>query len=188
MSFKYKFGTPEVISMISGILFLSAIALLLRYLNAPYTLEIAAVVIVAISALFGPTAGGVTAVASTLVFMLLMHLDIGYLIMFGFVLMSIGVGHYAADFGIRDGAFNRDRAFLFLAVHLLVEGFMWVFFVPFFTFLVYRTDLFIILRQNIDSLVLTVLMNVILLPVFFAISASVKKWQERRKRATLVRN
>lgn len=188
MSFKYKFGTPEVIAMIAGTVLLIGIGFLLRYLNVPYTYEIAAVVIVVIAAIFGPSAGGITAVASTLIFILLMHMDANYMLMLGYVLMSLGVGHYAPKFGIRDGAFDRDKALLFLAVHLLVEAFMWVFFVPFFTFLMYRTDLFIVLRKNIDSLVLTVLLNVILVPAFFAISACIRKGQEQKKRASLVRS
>ena len=178
---------PEVIAMISGTAFLAAVGYLMYQQNVPYIPETASIVIVAIAAIFGSSAGGVTAVASTLVFMMLMHLDVSYVVLFGYILMSVGIGHYAPDFGIRDGAFNKDRALLFLAVHLLMEGFMWVFFVPFFTFLVHRTDLFISLRKNIDSLVLTVLMNLILVPVFFAISTCIRKGQEHRKRALTIR-
>ena len=43
-------------------------------------------------------------------------------------------------FGVRDGTFNAVKALDFCVIHLLLEGFVWMFFIPFFEFLLFRKN------------------------------------------------
>ncbi|MCR5223136.1 MAG: hypothetical protein K6D90_09770 [Lachnospiraceae bacterium] len=185
-SFKYKFGMPEVFAMIVGTVFLVAIGILMRNASLPYVLETEAIVIVVVATLFGPSAGGVIAVGATLVYIAFLHVDTSFVHILAYILLSAGIGHYANDFGVRDGTFNAVKALDFCVIHLLLEGFVWMFFIPFFEFLLFRKNLFDALEKSTYSLIFTTVTDVILVPLFFAISRMIIRRQKRSEKSSLL--
>ncbi len=183
MNFKYKFGTPEVIAMIVGTLFLVIMGFALRSADIPYAVETEAIVIVIVSVLFGATAGSVVAVAASILYLVMYRFNADFVHIIAFIILASGMGHYAGDFGIREGTFRIKSAVEFCVIHLLLEGIIWMFFIPFFTFLIKRENLFVMLDQCSTSLLFTIVADVILLPLFALISKSVVKWQHYKKNA-----
>ena len=183
MNFKYKFGMPEVIAMIVGTMFLVVVGFALRSADIPYAVETEAIVIVLIAALFGATAGGIVAVAASILYLVMFQFNADFVHIVAFVLMAMGIGHYAGDFGIREGTFNIKSAVEFCVVHLLLEGLIWMFFIPFFTFLLKRENLYDLIDAGTTSLLFTILADVILIPVFILISIFVSKWKIYKKNA-----
>jgi hypothetical protein len=181
MNFKYKFGMPEVIAMIIGTVFLVAIGFWMRYAALPYVLETEAIVIVLVAALFGASAGGMIAVATTLVYIAFLHVDTSFVHILAYIILAVGMGHYAPDFGVRDGTFNFSKAVDFCVIHLLLEGFVWMFFIPFFEFLLLRKNLFENLEKNTYSLIFTLVTDLILVPIFFAVSRMIAKRSDPKK-------
>ncbi len=181
MSFKYKFGIPEVIAMIVGTLFLVGTGFLMRGAALPYVLETEAIVIVAVSVMFGSSAGSMIAVAATIIYIVVLHVDTSYVHIIAYILMAAGIGHYASYFKVRDGQFGWNEALDFCVIHLLVEGFVWMFFIPFGSFIFFGENLFTLIRENIVSLVFTTLMDLLLVPVFFMVSFLIRREQEHKK-------
>ena len=181
MSFKYKFGMPEVVAMIAGTLFLVAVGFLMRGAGLPYVLETEAIVIVAVTAVFGYSAGSVIAVGATIIYMAVLHVDTSYVHILAYIIMAVGIGHYAPSFKIRDGMFKKEEALAFCAVHLLMGSFIWVFLIPFLSFLVTGDNLFELIRESLNSLIFTTLTDLVLVPVFFLVSHLIRKHLENRR-------
>ncbi|MBQ7581935.1 MAG: hypothetical protein IJU25_03865 [Lachnospiraceae bacterium] len=183
MSFDYKFGMPEVIAMIVGTLFLVIVGFALRSANIPYAVETEAIVIVVIATLFGATAGGIVAVATSILYLILFHFNADVVHIAAFVLLAAGMGHYAGDFGVREGTFGIRSAVEFCVIHLLLEGVMWMFFIPFLTFLLKRDDLYQMLDTGMTSLLFTILADLALIPLFALISYAVVRWKKYKRNA-----
>ena len=181
MTFKYKFGTPEVIAMVAGTLFLFGLGALMRQMGFPYVLEAEAVVVVLIAALFGIYAGGVVTVATTLVYIALLHVDTSFVHMAAYIVAAAGIGRYAADFGIREGGFKGRTIFDFVVIRLMVDIVIWIFFIPFFSFLTAKADLYDMIASGLKSLAIMVISDIILVPLFIAIRAVAKKVQKNKK-------
>lgn len=183
MNFKYKFDMPAVFAMIVGTLVLVVVGYIMRKLGMPYVQETEAIMIVIIAAVFGASAGGITTVTASILFYVMLHVNVDVIYMIAFILLAIAIGHYASDFRIREGGFRSGEVIRFCLGHFLLEGLIWMFFIPFFSFLTQRSDLFAMLRKNTDSLIFTILADVVLAPAFYLISLIVRNWQERKKNA-----
>ncbi len=183
MTFKYKFGTPEVIAMVAGTLLLFGVGALMRQMGFPFVLEVEAVVVVLITALFGIYAGGMVTVATTIIYIAILHVDTSFVHMAAYIVMAAGIGRYAADYRIREGGFKGRTILDFVVIRMMVDAVIWMFFIPFFSFLTEKKDLYEMIKSGLSSLFFMLLSDLILVPLFIAISAVARNAQKHKKGA-----
>ena len=184
MNFKYKLGTVEVIASIIGTLLFVLIGILMKKSEFPYIAETAAILIAAVAALYGPSAAGIAAVAASVLLYAVFGEEIVITHVVSYLLIAVGIGHYAGDFGVREGNFRSRAVKEFIVIHFLVQGFIWLMFIPFSFFMQKRTNLFEMLQSGVKSLLFTLLADLILVPAFLIISLLCDKWRIYRKNAS----
>lgn len=139
---RYRFGLHEVISIVVGTLIILAAALIDSRLGWGHGQEKVLAVVIFISALFGICSGGVLALVSSVLYVMVYgeHIDPGYIFML--VLISLIVGHYAQYFDVRGGNFTYKKLPEFIVLNILVDIFAWLFFVPFMELVFHGEELF----------------------------------------------
>ncbi|MBR6451651.1 MAG: hypothetical protein IKS87_03010 [Lachnospiraceae bacterium] len=181
MVFKYKFGIPEVFAMVIGTLLLVGTGATMRALNIPFVTETEAVVIAVVAALFGPTAGGVVTVATEIVYLTVFQFDTDPAALIAFLLLAIMIGHYADDFYVREGKFEGRKILNWCVTYLVVQGFAWMFMIPFLRFLFTKENLFDMLWDSLSGLGFICVALIIITPVFYLASVLMRRSIEKNR-------
>jgi len=170
MNFKYKFGVIEVIAMIVSTIIIVYLSKFFHQYEFVYEAEVLSVIFTVVSVLFGAVTGTVTVIASYILSMTVLNVEIDLIPFLAFIGLVIYVGHYSSVFGVRDGLFKKDQILLFLSVHGISLILVFMFFLPFIRFLLNRPNLYDMIFDGAITVLCMALIDIPLIALFLLIS------------------
>lgn len=175
MKSKYRFGIPEIISIVVGTIILLTIALISSKMQWEYGEEIALTVVILSSVLFGSYSGCALSFVSSFLYMMIYGQDVGLEIFIMFLMVSLLFGHYAPYFGVRDGEFSVKNILEFVVLNVMVDIFLWLFFAPLIDLIFYGEELFSQIDIGLKRVLFLIILDVILVVILVVIGEIFKK-------------
>ncbi len=170
MNVKYSFGIAEVSAILISTVLIVSLSHLFQVSGWPYEIEIMSLLYTIIAVIFGITTDSVVIIAVSILSVAMYGQETNLIAVIAYLAIAIYIGHYAYDFGVRRGAFQKDQILIYLSVHAISNILMFLFFIPLTRFLLERDDLHAMVRRGAITAVVLTACNVLLVPLFMMLS------------------